>query len=159
MIMSQSNLSKVSRFFSWLFQLIAAVIFLQTLYFKFTAAPESVYIFETVGMEPWGRIGSGIVELIAGLMLFWNRTAWMGASLGVVVISGALISHFTVLGIEVMNDNGTLFYLALTVFISCLLVLWIRRDQVREDVKNLLGKRTGISKSDQIDQQYHQGDK
>ena len=48
---------------SWALRLIVAVILLQTLFFKFSAAKESVYIFSTLGMEPWGRIGSGVFEL------------------------------------------------------------------------------------------------
>src|SRR3974377_408048 len=85
---------------SWLLRIIAAAILLQTLFFKFTAAPESVYIFTKVGAEPWGRIGSGIVELIAAILLLAPRFTWLGSLLAVGVMSGAILSHLTILGIE-----------------------------------------------------------
>ena len=140
--MENKKLTKLSRVASWVFQLLAAIILIQTLYFKFTGAEESIYIFETVGMEPWGRYGSGIVELIAGILLLIPRRAWMGALLGIGVISGAILFHLTTLGIEVMDDGGALFYLAITVFISCLIVLIIRRGQAIADVKAWTGKTT-----------------
>lgn len=112
---------------SWLLRLIAAIILLQTLYFKFTASPESVYIFTTVGMEPWGRIGSGIAELIAGILLLIPRTTWLGALLGLGVMSGAIFFHLTMLGIEVQGDGGQLFIYALIVFVSCAILFVIHR--------------------------------
>ncbi|MCB9182647.1 MAG: DoxX family protein [Flavobacteriales bacterium] len=101
----------------------AAIILLQTLWFKFTAAPESVYIFSTLGAEPVGRIGSGVAELIAALLLLVPRTAWMGAALALGIMSGAILSHLTVLGIEVMGDGGTLFALAIAVAVCAAFVL------------------------------------
>lgn len=121
---------------SWLFRLLAAVIFLQTLYFKFSAAPESVYIFSTLGMEPWGRIGTGIAELIVSLLLIVPRTAWLGALGGLGVISGAILAHLTKLGIEVQGDGGLVFYLALAVFASCLAVLYLHRGEALAFLKN-----------------------
>lgn len=120
-------MNKTTRIVSYVLQLIAAVIFLQTLFFKFTGAPESVYIFSTLGVEPWGRIGSGVVELIAAILLLIPRTAVYGALLGLGVISGALLSHLAVLGIAVQGDGGTLFTLALVVFVCCALVAWLQR--------------------------------
>ncbi len=111
-------------------RLVAAIILLQTLYFKFTAAPESVYIFSTLGLEPVGRIGSGIVEIIASVLLLIPKTAWLGAALALGVISGALISHLTILGIEVQGDGGLLFGLAIVVFVCSALVLWHNRRQI-----------------------------
>src|SRR3989449_5103763 len=108
---------------SWVLRITAAIILLQTLFFKFTAAPESIYIFTKVGAEPWGRIGSGVVELIAAILLMVPRTAWLGAGIALGVMAGAIVSHLTVLGIVVMNDGGLLFTLALTVFISSLALL------------------------------------
>src|SRR5437870_3498444 len=104
-------MSKTTKIISWVLRLVAAGIFLQTLYFKFTGAPESVYIFKTVGMEPWGRIGSAIGEVITVILLLMPRTAWLGALSGLGIISGALFFHLTKLGIEVQGDGGLLFYL------------------------------------------------
>ena len=118
------------KFFSWILRIAAAVILLQTLFFKFTGAEESVYIFSTVGAEPWGRYGSGVVELIAaGLLLVPNTVAY-GALLTVGVAAGAILSHLTLLGIEVRGDGGLLFGLAVTIFASGLALLAIHRREV-----------------------------
>jgi putative oxidoreductase len=100
--------------------LLAAVILLQTLYFKFTAHPDSVYIFTKLGAEPYGRIGSGVLELIVGILLIFQRTSIYGAIAGLGIISGAILSHLLVLGINVQNDGGKLFFLAVLVFVACL---------------------------------------
>ena len=89
----------------WALKIIAAIILLQTLYFKFTGAPESVYIFTTLGIEPWGRIGSGVAELIASILLFIPRTTWLGAGLALGTMLGAIGSHLVKLGIEVQGDG------------------------------------------------------
>lgn len=114
----------------WVLRLIVAYILLQTLSFKFGAKPESVYIFTTVGMEPWGRIGSGIVELIASVLILIPRTTALGAAMAIGTMSGALFFHLTTLGIEVMNDGGQLFYMAITVWVSSLVLLLVYRQQV-----------------------------
>jgi hypothetical protein len=124
------DLPKSLNILSWIFQLLVAGILLQTLFFKFTGAEESVYIFRRLGMEPWGRIGSGVVELIAAILLLHPRTAVFGAILSLGVISGAIISHLTKLGIVVKNDGGLLFILALVVFVGSLAILIIRRGQI-----------------------------
>ncbi|MEX0313715.1 MAG: DoxX family membrane protein [Allomuricauda sp.] len=121
--------------FSWVLRLVASIILLQTLFFKFTGAPESIYIFETVGMEPWGRYGSGVAELIASVLLLVPRTVGLGAALGLGVISGAIFFHLTSLGIEVQGDGGLLFYLAMAVFVCCAILLKLYWGQV----KTLLG--------------------
>ena len=112
---------------SWLLQLVVAVILLQTLFFKFTAAPESVFIFSTLGAEPWGRIGSGLIELIASVLLLAPRTTVFGAALAMGSMAGALASHLLLLGIEIMGDGGLLFTLAVLVFVASAIVLYIRR--------------------------------
>jgi putative oxidoreductase len=115
---------------SWALRILAAIILLQTLFFKFTAAPESVYIFTKVHAEPWGRIGSGVVELIAAILLLSPRFNWLGSVLAIGVMAGAIVSHLTILGIEVMNDKGLLFGLALTVFFSCSINLVLHRRDI-----------------------------
>ena len=120
----------IKNIFIWILRLVAAYILLQTLSFKFGAAPESVYIFTTVGMEPYGRIGSGIVELIAAILLLIPRTTAFGAALALGTISGAIFFHLTKLGIEVMGDGGQLFYMGITVWVSCFILLIIYRNQI-----------------------------
>jgi uncharacterized membrane protein YphA (DoxX/SURF4 family) len=100
-------------------RLLAAAIMLQTLYFKFSGSEESVYIFSTLGMEPWGRIGIGLLELIASILILFPRTTSIGAVLGIGLMSGAIFFHLTRLGLVVMNDGGQLFIYAVLVFISC----------------------------------------
>jgi hypothetical protein len=115
---------------SWVLQLTIAGILLQTLFFKFAGAEESVYIFSTLGAEPWGRIGSGVVELVAAVLLLVPATAPFGALLTMGVMAGAIGSHLTVLGIEVRGDGGLLFGLAVTAFAGSAIVVLIRRAQV-----------------------------
>ena len=125
-------LSKGLSITSWILQLIAAVILFQTLFFKFTGARESIYIFSTVGMEPWGRIGSGVVELIASILLVIPATVTLGAIISLVTISGAIFFHLTKLGIALpaVNDRGELFALAVIVFVVSLAILFIRRAEI-----------------------------
>src|SRR5712691_4138646 len=132
-----NQLSKAQACISWLLQLVVACILLQTLFFKFTGAEESVYIFSTVGrffniagMEPWGRIGSGVVELVASLLLLVPSTASIGAIVAMGVMGGAIVSHLVILGIEVKGDGGLLFGLAVTVLIGSAIVLILRRSQI-----------------------------
>jgi len=123
-------MTRPRRILSWMLRLVAAGILLQTLFFKFTGAEESVYIFDTLGAEPWGRIGSGILELLASVLLFWpGRTAY-GAALAALVMLGAIGSHLTRLGVVVLNDGGLLFGMACTVFLSSLGLLWLHRREL-----------------------------
>src|SRR6266704_555876 len=124
------SLTKSERVVSWCCRVVAAVILAQTLFFKFTGAEESIYIFTKVGLEPWGRYGSGVAELIAAILLLTPRFAWAGALLALVVITGALISHLTVLGIIVQDDGGLLFLLAITVFFCSALTAWLHRLEI-----------------------------
>ncbi|GAB4022539.1 DoxX family protein [Spirosoma koreense] len=116
---------------------------LQTLYFKFLAQPESVYIFSTLGIEPWGRIGSGLVELAASVLILMPRTSWIGAGLGLGVMLGAILSHLTVLGIAVQNDGGYLFFLAIDVAVSCSTILLLTRKQWLPILSGLLASVSG----------------
>jgi len=121
---------KVYTIFIWVLRLIAAVIMLQTLYFKFTAHEQSVALFTKIGMEPWGRIGTGVLELIASVLIVFPRTTGWGAALGVGLMSGALFFHlFTSLGI-VVDGDAILFIYALITFVCCLILLIIYRQQI-----------------------------
>ena len=114
-------------------RIIPAVILMQTLYFKFTGAPESVEIFSKLQVEPWGRIATGIVELIAGLMLLIPPTATLGAALGLVLMCGAITSHLFVIGIESAGDRGQLFALAIIVFLCCMAVIYLEKKKSAEN--------------------------
>jgi hypothetical protein len=128
----------MSNFLFIAFRLIAAGILLQTLYFKFTGAEESVYIFSKLGMEPVGRIGSGIAELIISLLLLYPKTAWLGALGGMGILAGAILSHLFVLGISVKDDGGLLFFLALIAFICCAGTFFFQRETALTQISKLL---------------------
>jgi uncharacterized membrane protein YphA (DoxX/SURF4 family) len=126
---------KVQTIITWAARIIAAVILLQTLFFKFSGAEESKYIFTKLGAEPWGRIGSGVVELIAAVLILIPATTWIGALLGLGTMAGAIAAHLFILGISVKNSDGTedggqLFIYALIVFISCTYLAWINRKSI-----------------------------
>jgi putative oxidoreductase len=116
----------------WIVRVGAAIIMLQTLYFKFTGSAESIYIFQTVGMEPWGRIGVGALELIASILILINVTAWMGAALAAGLMVGAIGMHLTLLGIVVKDDGGQLFIYALLVLIFSLYILFVNKQRLTE---------------------------
>lgn len=124
--------SKLFTIVSWALRLTTAIILLQTLYFKFTGAPESVYIFSTLGLEPEGRIGSGIAELIAAILILIPSTVVYGAALSLAIISGAIVSHLTKLGIALtlVDDHGELFALAVMVFLASLGTLLMHREEL-----------------------------
>ena len=111
-------------------RILAALILLQTLGFKFTASPESVYIFTILGAEPWGRIASGAVELVAAALLFVPGLAWLGAALALGTMGGAILGHLTKLGIAVQGDGGLLFCLAITVAAASAVVLCQHRKTI-----------------------------
>lgn len=111
-------------------KLIAVVILLQTLYFKFTGAEESIYIFSKLNAEPYGRIGSGIIELIASVLILIPRTTLIGALMGLGTMAGAIISHLFVLGIEVQNDGGELFALAIITFVCCAVLVVVNKNKI-----------------------------
>jgi uncharacterized membrane protein YphA (DoxX/SURF4 family) len=119
----------------WGLRILAAVILLQTLFFKFTGAPESVYIFSQLGLEPWGRIGTGIVELVASALLLIPATTAWGALLAVALMAGAIFFHITKLGISVQQDGGQLFIYAVLVLISSTVLLVIYRNDIFKILK------------------------
>jgi len=114
----------------FILRIIVALILIQTLRFKFTAHPDSVYIFETVGLEPIGRIGVGVLEFIAGILLLIPKTVWAGALLTLGLIGGAIFMHLTQLGIEVNNDKGVLFITAVVTFILSAIILYLYRKSI-----------------------------
>jgi len=120
-----------------LLRIIIAVILVQTLRYKFTAHPDSVYIFSKVGLEPYGRIAIGILELIAAILILIPKTVWLGALLSLGIITGAIVMHLTKLGIEINGDGGMVFYMAIVVFVLSLIILWIKRKSVPFIGKNL----------------------
>ncbi|NOT76724.1 MAG: DoxX family protein [Cyclobacteriaceae bacterium] len=129
----------------WATRILAAVIMLQTLYFKFSASPESVYIFTTIGMEPWGRIGVGVMELIASVLILVPATTWLGAGLSLGLMAGAIGMHLTILGITIPsenggNDGGQLFLYAVIVTVCSLYVLWYDREKVKSVIQKFIKK-------------------
>ena len=128
--MPDTPLSRPALIASWLCQLTAAAILGQTLFFKFTGAPESRYIFATLGVEPWGRIGTGVLELVAVALLLFPRTPALGAVLAMGLMGGAILSHLTKLGIEVQGDHGLLFTLAMVTLVAAGIVALLRRREL-----------------------------
>lgn len=114
----------------WILRVTAAGILLQTLFFKFSGAAESVYIFSALGIEPYGRIGTGIAELICSVLILMPRTTWIGALGGSGIMTGAILSHLFVLGIVVENDGGFLFLLAIITLICCLALLYFNKNKL-----------------------------
>ena len=114
----------------WIFRIVASGILLQTLFFKFSGAKESIYIFSTLGIEPYGRIGSGIAELIVAILILIPKTTWIGALVGIGLMSGAIASHLFVLGIEVKNDGGLLFSLAVITLLSSFVLLYFDKNKL-----------------------------
>ncbi|MEN9599041.1 MAG: hypothetical protein RL596_1352 [Bacteroidota bacterium] len=126
---------KKSQIPHWVLRLVAAIIMLQTLYFKFSGAEESIYIFSTIGIEPWGRIGTGIAELIASILLLIPATTVLGAIMAMGIMGGAILSHIFILGIEVRGDGGQLFTYAVIVFIVSAILCWRERKKITSYVK------------------------
>ena len=116
--------------FTWIVKLIAVIILVQTLFFKFTGAEGSVYIFTKLGIEPFGRIGSGVVELIASILILIPRTTFLGALLGAGTMLGAVFSHLFVLGIDVKNDGGELFILAIITLLCCIILIFSNKRKI-----------------------------
>ncbi len=126
---------KTNTYLLWTCRLVAAIIMLQTLFFKFSGAEESIYIFTKVGIEPWGRYGSGVAELIASILILIPKTSVYGAIMAIGVMAGAIASHLFILGIEVMGDHGQLFIYALLVTIASIVIVWKERNQLLALIK------------------------
>ncbi len=128
-LLKMNSSTKFKSILSWLLRIVAAAILLQTLYFKFTGHSESVELFTKLGVEPWGRIGTGIIELIASVLLLLPSTVFFGAFLAVGLMLGAIVSHLTVLGIESKGDGGQLFTLAIIVMLCSLIITILHKEQ------------------------------
>jgi putative oxidoreductase len=126
----QSTLTRNERIVSWILRAVAAAIMLETLFFKFTGAPESIYIFSRMNMEPWWRYGQGAWELIASILLLTPRFAWAGGILTLGALGAAIVSHLTILGIQIQGDRGLLFAMATVAFTSALVVTYLHRDEI-----------------------------
>ncbi len=124
-------MSNAGHIISWALRVGAALIMTQSLFFKFSGAEESIYIFSTLGMEPWGRIATGIAELIASILLLIPRTTWLGASLGAATMAGAIFFHLTTLGIVVKDDGGQLFVYAIITLLCCITLLVMERQKIQ----------------------------
>ena len=133
-------MEKVSLSLYWSARLISVIILAQTLFFKFSGAAESIYIFTTVGMEPWGRIGIGILELVAAVLLLFNKTAWLGGGLALGLMFGAIGMHLTRLGISVQGDGGYLFFLAVLVAVCSAFVLLRNKTKVESAIRFLVAR-------------------
>jgi putative oxidoreductase len=120
----------VKKYFPLILRIVVAIILIQTLRFKFTAHPDSVYIFKQVGLEPYGRIGIGVLELIAGILLLIPKRVWLGALLTLGLIGGAIFMHLTQLGIEVNQDGGVLFITAVVTFVLAAIILFIYKEDL-----------------------------
>ena len=131
----------INNLLTWICRIVAALIMLQTLYFKFTGAEESIMIFSRVGMEPWGRYATGVAELIASLLILIPRTSVFGALMAVGIMTGALITHLFIIGIEVEGDNGLLFIYACIVLFCSLFIIYSRR----HDILAVINKRRILS--------------
>jgi len=118
----------------WILRLVPAIILLQTLYFKFTAHPESVKLFTEIGMEPYGRIGTGILELIASILILIPRFTGYGAILGLIMMTGALYFHLTKIGIY-FNGDPLLFIYAVITFICCAILIFVYKKQLESKLK------------------------
>ena len=131
----------INNLLTWICRIVAALIMLQTLYFKFTGAEESVMIFTKVGIEPWGRYATAVAELIASVLILIPRTSVYGALMAVGIMAGALITHLFIIGIEVAGDNGLLFIYACIVLLASLFIIYSRRG----DILAIINKRRILS--------------
>lgn len=125
-----SQLTRGELIVSWICRGLAGAVMLETLFFKFTGAPESVWIFTKMNMEAWGRYGQGVWELTAAVLLLWPRTVWIGAFLTLGAMGAAILSHIAVLGIAVQGDHGLLFAMGCTCFAAALVTLWMHQRSI-----------------------------
>ncbi len=122
---------------NWTYYLERAMAFLATgilwytLYFKFTAEPTSVALFTDLGAEPWGRIGTGVLELVAGGLLLFRKTSYHGALLAFGLMVGAILSHLAILGVKYQGDYS-LFIMACIVLLASIIILLLRKEDIKK---------------------------
>jgi uncharacterized membrane protein YphA (DoxX/SURF4 family) len=133
-------MSRSKQIFIWMLRLIGVSLMVQSLFFKFSGAPESVYIFSTLGMEPWGRVGTGVVELVASILILVPRTTWLGALIGAGTMVGAIFSHLTKLGIEVGGDGGQLFLYAVITLVCCVTLVVLEWSKISNLYRLVISK-------------------
>lgn len=122
----------MSKHISLILKITIAVIMIQSLFFKFSGAQESIDLFTKLAgkREAFFRIGIGILELITSIILFVPQKTWLGASLSLGIMSGAVLSHLTILGVAHHNDGGALFFCALLALVSSSILLYLHRKEV-----------------------------
>lgn len=113
-------------------KIIAAIIMMQTLFYKFSGAQESVDLFTKLAgeNEAYMRVGTGVLELIASVLLFIPKSIWFGAFMTIGLMSGAILGHLTKIGISHNNDGGLLFGAAIFILIVGVLVLFIEKKNI-----------------------------
>jgi uncharacterized membrane protein YphA (DoxX/SURF4 family) len=124
------SLSKSEQISSWVCRVMLIIILLPALFLKLTGAEDSTYVFSKIGVEPWARYGAGIAELIAVVSLLTHRFVWAGALIILVVITGAIVSHLTILGLVVQNDGWGHFALAVVVLLCSAVTVYLHRHQI-----------------------------
>jgi hypothetical protein len=135
-------MKKLLPYLSWGLRIVAAGILFQSLYFKFTAHPDAVFICSELGIEPWGRIGLGVVELITAILILLPTTVGLGALLGETLMMGAIVAHVAVLGVEVNNDRGSLFSLALITLLACAILLVLHRKALLASMAHIVSRNS-----------------
>lgn len=127
---------KTTTIISWVLRIAISIIYLQTLYFKFTGHPDSVYIFSELGLEPYGRIGVGVIELIVSILLLINKTKLLSIIVSLGIITGAIASHLLVIGITIKEDHGGLFTLAIIIFTLNIVLIYLHKTDFSKILKN-----------------------
>ncbi len=115
----------------FLVKFLITIIVGQTLFFKFSGAVESIYIFSVLGVEPWGRLALGVLELLSLVFLWIPKTTLYALILILGMMSGAIASHLFILGIEIMGDKGELFILGVVTWLCTAVLLFIKREEIK----------------------------
>lgn len=121
-------MKKPHRIISWILQIVVAVLLAQASVFKLISDPDTVSLFTKLGMEPHGRIMTGIFELLACILLLIPVSSIYGALLAAGLMSGALLGHITKLGFT--GPEGELGIMAILILLASLVILFLRRAQL-----------------------------